>query len=398
MNVDHLRVGVAFPGDARRPQAWSGTPSGLVGGLEAHGVEVVALGARLPATVDNKLLAVLSARRTLPLLAQGRRRREDLAPGFAVAATGPAYGAAGSAYLALDLRRAERAGPLDAVIQIGTSYRVGHRRVVTFEDMTVAQAIAAGYPEWTALGPGSRRLRLARQHRTYTRAYRCLGATPWVTASIQTDHGIDAGATAAVGLGRNRTVEPVARDWSRPRLLFLGKEWERKNGERVLKAFRRLRQEVPGARLDLVGRHPRVEADGVTGHGFLSLADPATGPVLTGLLQRATCLVVPSLVEPAGIVYLEAAAAGVASIATTRGGAADLVGDGGLAVEPTDTGALLEAMRALADPAAAQAAGRRALARSGLFTWERVAARVLTCAGLRPHEPADWHGLFPHRS
>jgi glycosyltransferase involved in cell wall biosynthesis len=94
------------------------------------------------------------------------------------------------------------------------------------------------------------------------------------------------------------------------------------------------------------------------------------------LFARTTCFVMPSVCEPFGIAYVEAARAGVASIATTIGGAGTAVGDGGMLVEPTEDG-VLTAMRRLCDPATASRLGEAARRHSELLTWRRVTGRIL---------------------
>ena len=96
-----------------------------------------------------------------------------------------------------------------------------------------------------------------------------------------------------------------------PRFLFVGFDWERKNGDGVVRSFARVRESIPGARLDIVGSDARVGVEGVVGHGRLSLSDYDDRRRLDGLFETATCFVMPSWSEPAGISYLEAAAAGV---------------------------------------------------------------------------------------
>ena len=84
----------------------------------------------------------------------------------------------------------------------------------------------------------------------------------------------------------------------------------------------------------------------------------------------------PSWCEPSAIAYVEAAAAGIASIGSTVGGSAHLIGDGGCVVDPADEQGLLDAM-SLADGDTAREAGARALARAEWFTWPEVARRIL---------------------
>ena len=84
----------------------------------------------------------------------------------------------------------------------------------------------------------------------------------------------------------------------------------------------------------------------------------------------------PSVYEPFGIVYTEAAFAGIPSIATTVG--AEFVDSScGRRVTPGDEAGLLAAMRELSDPALARCLGDNANARSRLFTWPIVGGRVL---------------------
>jgi glycosyltransferase involved in cell wall biosynthesis len=179
------------------------------------------------------------------------------------------------------------------------------------------------------------------------------------------------------GIGRNRNPEPIERDWSTPRFLFVGKDWGRKNGAAVVRSFARLRERFQEARLDVVGNHPPLDDRGVTGHGMLRDAVPAENRRLEELYQRATCFVMPSHHEPAGIVYVEAAATGIASIGTTSGGARDLIGDAGILVDPSSDDALFQAMSTMADPETASRLGGKALVRSRLFTWEQVSERLL---------------------
>jgi glycosyltransferase involved in cell wall biosynthesis len=78
------------------------------------------------------------------------------------------------------------------------------------------------------------------------------------------------------------------------------------------------------------------------------------------LLNELTLLVHPARQEPLGRVLLEAAAAGVAVVATAVGGTPEIFSDGGSAVlvRPDDESALAAAMdRLLSDPAARRQLG-----------------------------------------
>src|SRR5205807_2223930 len=124
-------------------------------------------------------------------------------------------------------------------------------------------------------------------------------------------------------------------------------------------AFVRLREFVPDAVLNVVGHHPPLDVEGVAGHGPLSVFVPAECEQVASLFHESTCLVVPSFVEPFGIIYVEAANAGLPSIGTSVGGTADSIGDGGLLVDPEDQDGLFEAMRAVAEADTARELGAR---------------------------------------
>jgi glycosyltransferase involved in cell wall biosynthesis len=91
--------------------------------------------------------------------------------------------------------------------------------------------------------------------------------------------------------------------------------------------------------------------------------------------------VMPSAVEPVGIAYAEAAAAGIPSIGTRVGGAPEIVGDGGRLVDPDDPCALERAMLELTDAALARRLGAVARERSRRFTWRATAQRILSALG-----------------
>lgn len=282
------------------------------------------------------------------------------------------------------------------VLPVGAIGRPVRRPFVTWCELAPLQ-LAACHPEHTAsLGypeVSGRALAavLRQQTQIYKSAYACLVVSRWAGEALVRDHGINAGKVKVVGAGRNVDVtSSVERDWSVPRFLFAGNGWRRKNGGAVVRAFLRLREQEPGAELHLVGDHPTIDCDGVIGHGRLSFAVPDERVQLERLLRAATCFVMPSWIEPFGIVYVEAAAAGLPSIATTVGGTSTSVGPGGVCVEPDDEAALLAAMRRLSEPGIARELGSIAHSRAPSFTWRACAERVVRAFS---PEAADRAGL-----
>ncbi len=359
-----MRIAVTYPGDPTDPRVWSGTPAGLIRGLRTAGVDVIPVDVTPPQHLASVWTRVVSG-----------RVRPSAHHLLTVTRRSASYAALISATAA---RRVPR--DVDAVLQIGTGYRVPGRVTATFEDMTVAQALRHAWGELAELPPsvadGRRRL----QASVYRAADVCFLATSWAASSVVEDYTVPPEKIGLTGLGVNRRGEPACdKDWTHPRFLFVGNDWHRKNGDAVLQSFGELHEQRPDARLDLVGGGvPSTVHDlpGVVHHGALPMGDPQAQRRLAGLFAQATCLVVPSRLEPAGIVYAEAGSMGIPSIGTTVGGAADMIGDGGLVVDPTDLDALTQAMVRLADHAMAQEAGARARRHAEGLTWEAVGLRV----------------------
>lgn len=157
-------------------------------------------------------------------------------------------------------------------------------------------------------------------------------------------------------LGGLFAVPPPARSVPRSdplpplRLIFIGNLIARKGLHTLLEALARLDPAI--ATLTVIGSQTvdppyvrrlnrQISAAGltqrVTLHGALPDAD------LANHLVNSDLLVVPSSYEGFGIVYLEAMAFGLPVIATTAGGAAEVVAHGvnGLLIEPDDVAGLV---------------------------------------------------------
>lgn len=372
------RLAMLFPWDSGDKAVVSGTGFGLAQAMEGLGVEVLRVEARPP-------------RRLLGLLGRATKARWLLTEHHVEDSwrSGIESTMARNEVANLRLRRS---GEVSGIVQLSSDFQLQHSHapLVTYDDMTIRQAIAFGYSAWRLAGRDLR-WRIERQRHAYQQAVACCTRSAWTAESICSDYGIDPAKVRVVGVGRNREIEPsYQRDWTKPTFLIVAADWERKNGPRVLAAFAEIRRRHPDAVLHVVGRHPRIDAPGVQAHGYLSLNDKAEKARLDGLFSQATCYVMPSLHEPLGISFAEAGAAGIPSIGTVNGGTREIVGPGGTVVDPFDLGQLVEAMERYCDPAFAAAAGARAREHAELYTWRRVAKRILAALGrLSPEEDPE---------
>jgi alpha-1,3-rhamnosyl/mannosyltransferase len=113
-------------------------------------------------------------------------------------------------------------------------------------------------------------------------------------------------------------------------------------------------------------------ADRVAFTGYLS--DEAIARVL----NRATALVLPSLIEGFGLTAIEAAACGCPVLATTESPLPEILGEGGLFFDPTDTGALESAIAFVLDDTRQRERMREgALAAADRLTWDLAARQML---------------------
>ncbi len=119
---------------------------------------------------------------------------------------------------------------------------------------------------------------------------------------------------------RVRVLTPGAKltfprkEWSHPdapEILFIGRNWENKGGPLVLEAFRILRKQGIPVRLTVIGCTPEVSEKDVEILGLLRMDVPAERAQFAARLQSARVFCMPSYWETTGMVYWEAACAGL---------------------------------------------------------------------------------------
>jgi glycosyltransferase involved in cell wall biosynthesis len=365
------RIGFLYPvRDPLSPAHWSGTPASLASGLRALGFDIVPIPYHLPPIVRHAVFVLSNA--------HGRG---------AVAARSPLKAGVRSRVLARGLQRAQ---PIDALLAMGTDLYDLPRvvpdalPVATYDDGTFA--LYRRHPESPARRHGFPESEIrqwaARQAAAARRATACCVSTRWAASSLIDDYGVPTRNVHVVGIGHRPRPSALPRDWSSPRLLFVGVGWEQKNGDTVLRAFARLRAHHRSATLDVVGDHPRLDQPGVIGHGFLPREERDAQQKLDVLYARATAFVLPSRFDAAGMAYLEAASAGLPVIATTEGGAPEMLGNAAITVHPDDEDSLTDAMERLTEPTTAQRLGLEASRRVADSTWPAVARRIVASVGV----------------
>ncbi len=169
------------------------------------------------------------------------------------------------------------------------------------------------------------------------------------------------------------------RPHERPYVLGIGRLVPQKGFDVLIRAYGEAH--LPGHDLVIAGEGPEraaleAVAREVVVAGRVRFVGRADRAAAVALFRHCDLFVLPSRLEPMGIVNLEAMAAGKPVIASEVGGVPELVLDGetGLLVPPEDPAALAAAMRKLAgDPDLRLRLGGAGRARAETFNWPNIA-------------------------
>lgn len=252
-------------------------------------------------------------------------------------------------------------------------------------DATFAQLARSKEGWFEALSVRDARRCIEQQRRVFERCDIFWPRTQWCAASLQEDYGIPPERIVVASAGGNLDVPPAHRAGHDGRtILFLGRDWERKNGALVLAAFQRARRRRRDLRLLLAG--PAEPPEGLPSPGVDYIGPVDNEARLRGLYERCSLFVMPSRFETWGIALVEAQSAGVPVVALDRCAARELVlhGSTGTLLQREDPEELSAAMLHWLDDAPRLAAGgEAALAHvRRRCTWDLAAARM--AASLKP--------------
>lgn len=114
-------------------------------------------------------------------------------------------------------------------------------------------------------------------------------------------------------------------------LLFIGKEWKRKGGNKIVDAYRHLKQNGFKCKLTIIGSNPELKLELDKDLEVIPHLDKSNEEDLNrlcGIIRGSHLFVLPTEFEPFGIVFCEASAYGVPSIAGNVGGVSQPVREG----------------------------------------------------------------------
>lgn len=374
---------VAAPGPPFDPLTWSGTSHHLLAALSRRNALLGAVdGWSRPLNLIEKAASFS------PDMRLWRQRY--------LADSSPLSRPLRKAMTAVARRRARRidAAP-DVALQFGGWYDLGAgdgfrpRLHGYYADGNLALSLAR---RDNVLDSSSRWVRQALddERRLYDRVDVLMTMSEWLARSFVESFDQDPAKVVSVGAGANFTELPPRprRDYSRPRILFVGKEFERKGGPQLLDAFRALHAERPDAELWVVSEHkPDDPVPGVRFFGRIRRDTPAGEEQIQQLYREATAFALPSVYEPFGIAILEAMSWCLPCLGSSRCAIPEMIEEGetGVLVDPEDPQNLLDGLRCLVeDPGRMERMGAAGRSRfEQRFTWDAVASRMLEALDVR---------------
>lgn len=237
------------------------------------------------------------------------------------------------------------------------------------------------YPEYIGMQP-SRQYTIERGSLDSVRSsVLSIFPSAWACEATRSECSLGTHQVVEIAYGANLDAgcEARARVLDGPlRLLFVGYDWQRKGGDLVSGAVRLLLADGVAVSLDVVGcQRPPDEPPqpAIRFHGRLDKRCPDQRALLQQLYAQAHLFIMPTRAEAFGVVFAEAAAHGLPSLALQTGGVPSVVrhGETGWLLDPACTAAdLAAAIRHIAgDPALYSRLSEGALAdAAGRLNWD----------------------------
>lgn len=207
--------------------------------------------------------------------------------------------------------------------------------VIYFTDGTFRQ-LNGYYERLSKLSPATIQRAEELEAFSINRAAASAFSSQWAADSAIADYGADPARVHVVPFGS--AVDPPPRalaldralSHGRVNLLLVGVDWKRKGIDIAIQATTSLRNRGIDARLTVVGAGTpgSDHGDGIEIVGFLDKSTPSERAHIERLYQEADFFLLPTRAECSAIVFCEAAAYGLPSLATQTGGIPEIILDG----------------------------------------------------------------------
>ena len=247
---------------------------------------------------------------------------------------------------------------------------------VTFNSYTMA--LSKKYPKWI---PPSFQIQrwMQLEKELYDNAKFIFATNENVRKSFIDDYNINPEKVIPVRYGvLLDDIPKFSRTYNNKIILFIGKEFERKGGFILLKAFEKVKRVIKDARLIIIGPSRdslKIEQPGVQVLGLIQDKNK-----IKEFYKCASIFVMPSFCEPFGLVFLEAMAYKLPCIGTTVDAMPEIIEDGktGFLITSEDVNALAEKIIVLLeDDDLLQRMGEAGYKRlNHLFQWDELGGKI----------------------
>jgi glycosyltransferase involved in cell wall biosynthesis len=328
-----MRVAYVSSVDPRNRLAWSGSHYSIFSALQKNFAAVDVLGPYEPSTA-------IFFGKAKHFLAKMFGKRYDFRRSRAVSEGYAKY---------FDERLAE--GNYDLIVAPAASAEVARLKtkvpIVYISDATLKASLNY-HKAITDLTATSLRESMETERKALEKSALLMFTTPWAANSAIEGFGIDQKKVVVAPFGANFDEEPSqSKEYPKEKgpvckLLFIGVNWENKGGPIAINTLRKLRAMGVDAELTVCGCVPPAEFkdENVTVIPFLNKSVRAEREKLYSLYKEASFFILPTRFEAYGLVFCEASAYGVPSLATRTGGVPGVIteGENGFLFEPADSG------------------------------------------------------------
>ena len=245
----------------------------------------------------------------------------------------------------------KHAGKFDLIFQISSMFApffdlqqpkgiagLQNRKYVLMIDYTTS--LSKNYPGWAPFRSELKK-RLFLEKLVLVNAELIFSTSENTRRSLIEHYGVDPKKVVTTGYGLNLDdLKVFNKEYDGKTILFIGMDFERKGGFVLLEAFKKVREEIPQARLIIIG--PNKDIYRIEGEGVESLGNISDRKMIEKFYEEASLFVMPSLCEPFGLVFLEAMSYKIPCIAANRDAMPEIIQDGknGFLVPPGDSQAL----------------------------------------------------------
>lgn len=274
----------------------------------------------------------------------------------------------------------------NATVQVGAYFDIsggwpGYKALIADNNCVIAQKTNINYQ---ATAKYFKKL-FAFEKKVYDSMDRIFSFSQFLADSFVNDFGCPENKVSVIYAGINideKRLFASDKSYESKAVLFSAFDFKNKGGEILLGAFEKVRKEIPGARIIMIGPSVSDLPDYVTSYGFLSKTDPDQLEKIYEVYKEASIFVLPTLADAFPNVIREGMAARLPCVASNISSIPEMIEDGvtGYLIPKGDENALAEKLIVLLkDAGLCRKMGEAGYERQQrLFRWDTVCDKMLS--------------------